>query len=304
VASIVSRHLAAAVKIWGSMVTRSSSHPIPGRLRCAAPLASAWVLFAGCRLAGPNDLDVGVSPRYACPGDSVTITFSVQDVDRIEIIDGRGRTLVPSTDRNGAATVKKVQPTMLPFTATGWKGLRSRSVRVPGDIPFAMIDGTINTESFPLDRPQWGPEVRTRIGTHDCGCTLDDDGAPLVCENTASIYDVSRALTGYEGALDRAWFSPRAHVVGLVNDTAWPLAYSHNGNRIFSVPNGGSQAIDFASEVVPSGTWAVGFEGQTVPVPYLGTYVDGGEVCSGWVHRRPDRAMRPVDVKLSLRCME
>jgi len=276
---------------------------LPRSARWLGSIVFAVTTVVGCRRAGP-ELDLGVLPRYACRGDTVTITFSLQDVEGVEVKDAAGSLVAQSSGHSGVVAVKNVQPDMLPMTATGSKGGRSRSWRIPGDMVFAIVDGTVATESFQLRVPQFGDDLRSRIGTADCGCTLDDDGAPLLCENAAPVVDVSRLLEGYQGLLDAAWFSPRAHVVGITNESAWRMTYFHNGNQIVPVGPGGLQAIDFASEIMPAGTWSVRFDARDASLQYVGIFVDGGAVCSGWTHRRPDPAARKADLKLSLRCPE
>ena len=39
-------------------------------------------------------------------------------------------------------------------------------------------------------------------------------------------------------------------------------------------------------------------------VQHRGTYIDGGKVCSGWIHRRNEDLPRKVSVRLYLRCMK
>jgi hypothetical protein len=231
------------------------------------------------------------------------VAFSLQNLDRMEVKDARGKVLAQATNAT-AVTIPAVERSMLPLTATGWKGNDSRSESIPGDAAFTIIDGTITTEAFPLARRPPGRETRSPIGTRDCGCTLDDDNAPLLCENAARLFDVSTTFDAQDASLDSAWFSPRAHVVGLTNETPWKLTYLHNGNGIVTLAPGASQMIDYASEVAPAGTWGGKFEAGQAQTEYTGTYVDGGTVCSGWVHRRAESPARNVAVKLALRCME
>jgi hypothetical protein len=290
------------------MLARSSWFRTSSRLRLLSVLSRLCLLLfvaasGSCRRDRGPALDVGVTPRYPCAGDSVTIAFSLQDVERMEVKDARGKVLAQST-RAAAVTIPNIEPGMLPLTATGWKGSDSRSERIPGRAPLAIIDGTITSEAFPLVHRLPGPDRRTPIGTRDCGCTLDDDNAPLLCENAAPVFDVSSTFEGQDAVLDSSWFSPRAHVVGVANETAWALSYLHNGNRILTLAPGASQAISFDSEVAPAGAWAARYDPDKAEVEYRGSYVDGGTVCSGWIHRRPEEVSRPLAIKLALRCME
>jgi hypothetical protein len=193
---------------------------------------------------------------------------------------------------------------MLPLVATARRDNQSRVQHIPGEIPLSVIDRTTATESFVLDHKLLAGEKRTRIGAQNCGCTLDDDGAPLLCEAAAPIYEISDTYEGQDRLLESAWFSPRAHVVGMVNDAPFTLMFFHNDNRIASVPPGKSQAIDYASEVMPAGTWSGKYESNNLHVAYTGTYVDGGKVCTGWTHRPTKHVSRNVSLALLLRCKE
>lgn len=106
--------------------------------------------------------------------------------------------------------------------------------------------------------------------------------------------------------LDAALFSPKAHVVGVTNRTPYDLTYFHGENRIAVVPHGESRAIDFASEIAPGGTWTGKLDAAQQRVAYAGTFVEGGQVCKGWVHRATASApARPrVALGFTLRCME
>jgi hypothetical protein len=235
------------------------------------------VVLPACRRAGP-DLALGVSPSYPCLGDAVTLTFSTKNVDRIEVKDARGMAIAQGGD--------------------------SSSLRIPGDLPLQIVDGTITTESFALDHKLLRHEDRSQIATENCGCSLDDDGAPLECATSAPIFDVYRTYDGQDRLLPSAWFSPRAKVVGVINDSAVPLTYAHDGNRIVTLAPGATQRIDFASDVNPSGTWAGKYEPNNMTVEYAGRYVDGGKVCSGSIHQPKAEIDRKVSASLLLRCME
>jgi hypothetical protein len=283
----------------------SSGHRFSVGVPLAARALLALLLISvlpACRRAGP-DLALGVSPSYPCLGDAVTLTFSTKNVDRIEVKDARG-TVIAQGAATSAVTVPKIAPSMLPLVATGWKGSNSRSLQVPGDLPLQIVDATVTTESFALDHKVLGREDRSRIATENCGCSLDDDGAPLECATSAPIFDVYRAYDGQDRLLPSAWFSPRAKVVGVINDSALPLTYAHDGNRIVTLAPGATQRIDFASDVNPSGTWAGKYEPNNIAVEYAGRYVDGGKVCSGWIHQAKAELERKVSASLLLRCME
>jgi hypothetical protein len=133
---------------------------------------------------------------------------------------------------------------------------------------------------------------------------VDDDGAPLECVTAAPIYEVYQTFDGQDRLLPSAWFSPRAKVVGVINDSSLPLTYVHDGNRIVTLRPGTRQMIDFASDVNPSGTWAGKYEPASVPVEYTGRYVDGGKICGGWIHQSKAEPIRQVSANLLLRCME
>ena len=259
-------------------------------------------LLPACRRAEP-DLSLGVSPHYACLGEPVTVTFSTKNIDRIEVKDAHGTVIAPQAS-SGAVTVPKIDRSMLPLVATGWKGSDSSSQRIPGDIPLQIIDGTITTESFALDHKLLGHDDRSRVATVNCGCSVDDDGAPLECVTAAPIYDVYGTFEGQDRLLPTVWFSPRAKVVGVINDSALPLTYAHDGNRIVTLRPGATQMIDFASDVNPAGTWAAKYESNNMPVEYTGRYVDGGKICSGWIHQPKAEPIRKVSANLLLRCME
>jgi hypothetical protein len=281
------------------------AHPVNvGAGRAARALLAALLICSlpACRRAGP-DLSLGVSPRYPCLGEAVTVTFNTRNIDRIEVKDARG-TMIAQPAASGAVAVPKIDRSMLPLVATGWKGGDSTSQRIPGDIPLQIIDGTTTTESFALDHKLLGPEDRSRVATENCGCSVDDDGAPLECVTGAPIYEVYRTYEGQDRLLHAAWFSPRAKVVGLVNDSASPLTYAHDGNRIVTLQPGATQMIDFASDVNPAGTWAGRFETNNRPVEYAGRYVDGGKICGGWIHQAKVDLDRKVSANLLLRCME
>src|SRR5579862_4044792 len=127
----------------------SSGHRFSVGVPLAARALLALLLISvlpACRRAGP-DLALGVSPSYPCLGDAVTLTFSTKNVDRIEVKDARG-TVIAQGAATSAVTVPKIAPSMLPLVATGWKGSDSSSLRIPGDRPLQIVDGTITTESF------------------------------------------------------------------------------------------------------------------------------------------------------------
>jgi hypothetical protein len=271
--------------------------------RLVLVVASIAGSMDGCRRAGP-DIDVAVSPRYPCAGDSIVVAFSSAAADRIEVKDANGREVGRAAGASGTITVPHVDGRMLPLTATGWQENRSRALRVPGDVPLTVIDGTTKTEPFVLDHELAGREARKRIGTENCGCTLDDDGAPLLCEPAAPVYEVRTSYDGADGLLERAWFSPRAHVVGVTNGTPFGLTYLHGDNRIAAVGAGGTQSIDYASEIAPAGTWAGRLSGRAVGEPSSGIYVEGGNVCSGWIHRAAREPGPKLTVGFLLRCME
>jgi hypothetical protein len=254
-----------------------------------------------CRRAGP-EMNVGVSPRYPCNGESVTLTFGATDVDRVEVKDAAGTAIPQNGDGSRVITIPRIARSMLPLAATGWKGNASRTQRIPGDVPLVVIDGTITTESFPLARKRLKGEDRPRIGTQNCGCILDED-EPLVCATAAPIYEVNATYDGQEGLLESAWFSPRSRVAGMFNDSPLPLTYFHDGNSIVKVPSGSSQMIDYESDIMAAGAWAGKYDAGNQDVQHRGTYVDGGKVCSGWIQRREDIS-RPVSLKLLLRCMK
>jgi hypothetical protein len=271
-------------------------------LRIAHLMLLALAL-AACRRMGP-DVNMSVSPRYPCQGDSVTLTFSSTNVDKIEVRDARGKDIAQASGPSGAVTIPHIDPAMLPLVATTRRDNQSRVQHIPGEIPLSVIDRTTATESFVLDHKLLAQEKRTRIGAENCGCTLDDDGAPLLCEAAAPIYEVSGTYEGQDRLLESAWFSPRAHVVGMVNHTPFALTFFHNDNRIVSVPPGTSQKIDYASEVMPAGRWSGKYESNNLQIAYTGTYVDGGKVCTGWIHRPTADVSRNVSLALLLRCME
>jgi hypothetical protein len=216
--------------------------------------------------------------------------------------DARGTAIPQNADGSRVITIPRITPRMLPLEATGWKGKQSRTQRIPGDVALTVIDGTITTESFPLTRKLLKREDRPPIGTQNCGCILDED-EPLICATAAPIYDVKATYEGQDGLLESAWFSPRSRIAGVLNDSRLPLAYFHDGNSIVKVPPGSSQMIDYDSDIMAAGTWAGKYNADSQDVQHRGTYVDGGKVCSGWIHRRDD-VSRPVSLKLFLRCMK
>jgi hypothetical protein len=276
------------------------------RVRTALLLA-ATAATTCARPSGPGpDVHLAASPRYPCQGDAVTLTFTSTAVDRIEIRDARGQVVGEAKGPRGVVSIPHIDRSMLPLVARAWSGDASSDARMPGEVPLGVIAASSPTELFPLEERATGPEQRTKIGTQDCGCTFDDDGAPLICEKAAPIYDVRVPREGGTAQLDAALFSPRAHVVGVTNGTPYDLTYFHGSNRIAVVPHGESREIDFASEVVPGGTWTGKFDASQQAVDYAGTFVEGGQVCKGWVHRAsPPPLPEPrVALGFTLRCME
>jgi hypothetical protein len=257
--------------------------------------------------AGP-EVDLAASPRYPCEGDAVALTFRSDGVEQFDVRDAQGRIVGQARGPSGVVTIAHITRAMLPLTASVRSVAGARDARIPGAVPLGVIAAATLTEVFPLDTDVTSPEARTQIGTQDCGCTLDDDGAPLECQRAAPVYDVTLARAGGAAQFDSALFSPRAHVVGLINGTPYDLTYYHGDNRIATVPHGQTQEIDFASEISPAGTWSGRFTASSAPRRYAGTFVDGGPVCTGWVHRPAPRPATtgdpPVTLGFRLRCME
>src|SRR5436309_15581686 len=82
------------------------------------------LVLSACQRMGP-DVNVAVSPRYACQGDSVTVTFRSTNVDKIEVTDARGKAIVQSAGPTGAMTIPHIDSNMLPLVATSRKDNQS-----------------------------------------------------------------------------------------------------------------------------------------------------------------------------------
>src|ERR1700687_2078305 len=96
--------------------------------RRALPIAHLMLLalvVPACRRMGP-DVNIGVSPRYPCQGDSVTLTFSSTNVDRIEVRDARGKDIAQAPGPSGTVTIPNIDPDMLPLVATARKDNQSQ----------------------------------------------------------------------------------------------------------------------------------------------------------------------------------
>jgi hypothetical protein len=281
-------------------------NPAAALLGLSAAILSVTGSSCGERPGPAPALSVAASPRYPCQGDPLTITFVSDRAEQVQVIDGRGQVAGEARGPAGTITLPRIDRAMLPLTVRARIDGATHDLRAPGSVPLGVIDASTPTEVFPLPDDARGPDARRQMGTQDCGCTLDDDGAPLECEKAAAIYEVRTRREGGTGKLDAALFSPKAHVVALVNRTPYDLTYFHGDNRIAVVPTGGTQEIDFASEIAPRGQWTgkIGVARQTER--YAGTFIDGGPVCTGWVDRAPDPPppTPPISLGFALRCSE
>ena len=101
--------------------------------RRALPIAHLMLLalvLPACRRTGP-DVNIGVSPRYPCKGDSVTLTFSSTTVDKMEVKDAQGKDIAEASGPSGAVTIPHIDPTMLPLVATARRDNQSRVQHIP-----------------------------------------------------------------------------------------------------------------------------------------------------------------------------
>ena len=268
--------------------------------RLLALLVLALLISPGCRRNRP-EVDVAINPQYPCRGEAVSFTYSLRNIDRIEVKDRQNNQLLSTSNSTGSFQIQDIRGELLPISATGWRGSKSRTKHIPGDMPLTIIEGTVNTEAFPFDNKLLADEQLTETGTKDCGCIYSGT-QPVVCETAAPVYDVYDTYNGQSTSIDTSVFSPRARVVALRNESSFNLTLEHNGSSLGRIPPNGSLSVEFASDIQPAGEWRAIYDATNLDVQYRGTYVDGGKVCSGWLIQGVGDIRRNIAVRMSVRC--
>jgi hypothetical protein len=258
------------------------------------------IFVLGC--TSQPKVNIEITPRYPCQGETVTFSFTSRNIDRIKVTDNEGNVLKDTTQSSGVISIANIREALLPITAKGWQGEESRTKRIPPAIPFSIIGMENATTADPIDVDDRILSSTEEIDTGETiGCNCTYTGSTETCEKWLPVVEVYYIYKGQRSEIPQNWFSSRVRVVKIKNPTNFVLSFFRNGDLIANLYPNEEIDIDPSLGIRPWGTWEAIYEPDNYHREFKGLLVLG-KPCGGWLSVAPGTVRRNISVEFTLLC--